>query len=1150
MDKNSIKRYATWARRELIERVGQRAMIYGITDDATGNPDADSVNNRLLSPTEKKQRQALIRNVKAKGYKQVIEEVAYTWFNRFAALRFMEVNGYLPSHVRIFTNDAGEFKPQILAEAINLELDGLDKEKVFELVAANKTEELFKYLLIVQCNALSKNLPGMFQRIEDYTELLLPDYLLREGSAIEQMIATIPESDWTDQVQIIGWLYQYYNSELKDKVFADLKKNVKISKENIPAATQLFTPDWIVHYMVENSLGRLWLEGHPNDALKSEWKYYLDEAEQEEAVQVQLEKIRADFAALKPEDIRVIDPCMGSGHILCVLFDVLVRIYEDYGYTAREAAVKIVENNLWGLDIDERAAQLSYFAVMMKARRYDRRFFTRNVKPHICAIHESNAIREDYDAAKFYFHLSQENQAALDYLIDVFADAKEYGSIIQLAPRDYIALQKEWSAVNLDGLFYAPLAAEINFLIEQAIALTQKYQVVVTNPPYMGGSGMGNKLANYVKKNFPDTKSDLFAVFIERGNEMLKLNGYNCMVTMQSWMFLSSFEKLRARLINEMQIITLLHMENMVMHIAFGTAVTIFQNTHIVGYKGTYNQIKLQDIIDDGDERPKTFPVKGNRFAQVSTDNFSKIPGAPVAYWVSKKMYAAFDNGQPLGNIADSRQGLSTADNDRFLRLWYEVQITTIKFDAKSAAEALESKKKWFPHNKGGEFRKWYGNNDYVVNWKNDGQELRNFKKSVIRNPKYYFKESITWSALTSGTFSVRWSEEGALFGSGGYSAFCETSLLKYLLALMNSKVNEVFIKIVSATLNYEVGHIKTIPVIDRKDLRPQVEELVQENISLSRADWDAFETSWDFKAHPFINRGAATIKQAYKIWQDEAAARFSKLKANEEELNKIFIKIYGLGDELTPAVDDKDITVRRADFNRDVRSFLSYAVGCMFGRYALGKPGLIYAGGDWNLDNYPNFKPNKHEIIPLSDAEYFDSDIIIRLEEFLTAAFGQATLEENLRQIAEALDKTGTPREIIRNYFINDFYADHVKIYKKRPIYWLFDSGKKNGFKCLMYMHRYRPDTVARIRTNYVHEQQARYRMAIEGLEKVIKGASTADRVKLSKQLTALQSQAEEIRAYEEKIHHLADRMTKIDLDNGVKHNYELFADVLAKIK
>ena len=658
MDKNAIKKYAIWARRELIDRVTKRAAVFGVSKDDLSDPNADSVNGHLLSDVEKRQRQALIRRIEEKGYEQVMEEVAYTWFNRFAALRFMEVNGYLPTHIRVFTDDEGRFRPQILSEAIHLDLDGLNKSKVYQLKDSNQEEELFKYLLIVQCNALNGILPGMFQKIEDYTELLLPDYLLREGSVIEQMVTLIPEDDWKDQVQIIGWLYQYYNTEPKDKVFADLKKNIKISKEHIPAATQLFTPDWIVHYMVENSLGRLWLEGHPNNELKSEWKYYLDEAEQEPDVQAQLAEIRKQYAALKPEEILTIDPCAGSGHILCVLFDVLVRIYEDYGYTAREAAASIVQNNLWGLDIDDRAAQLAHFAVMMKARQYDRRFFTREVQPHVYAIQESNGIHRDHLHYLGHGMSDIERNNALNQmnaLLDAFIDAKEYGSILQPGEYDWALLSRfvadttPEQQVTFDESGVEATQAQLRLMIAQGQALAQKYHAVVTNPPYMGGSGMSAKLSDFVKSNYPDSKSDLFAVCIERGNQMVIRNGINCMVTMQSWMFLSSFEKMRVKTLQTKTITNLMHMENMVMGIAFGTAVTVFRNNAIKGYKGTYNQIKLQDIENDA---PKQFPIQENRFAQVSTDNFSKIPGAPVAYWVSDKLLEAFQTQKTIGTIA------------------------------------------------------------------------------------------------------------------------------------------------------------------------------------------------------------------------------------------------------------------------------------------------------------------------------------------------------------------------------------------------------------------------------------------------------------------------------------------------------------------
>ena len=1185
MDKNAIKKYAIWARRELIDRVTKRAAVFGVSKDDLGDPNADSVNGHLLSDAEKRQRQALIRRIEEKGYEQVMEEVAYTWFNRVAALRFMEVNGYLPTHIRVFTDDEGRFRPQILSEAIHLDLDGLNKSKVYQLKDSNQEEELFKYLLIVQCNALNGILPGMFQKIEDYTELLLPDYLLREGSVIEQMVTLIPEDDWKDQVQIIGWLYQYYNTEPKDKVFADLKKNIKISKEHIPAATQLFTPDWIVHYMVENSLGRLWLEGHPNNELKSEWKYYLGEAEQEPDVQAQLAEIRKQYAALKPEDILTIDPCAGSGHILCVLFDVLVRIYEDYGYTAREAAASIVQNNLWGLDIDDRAAQLAYFAVMMKARQYDRRFFTREVQPHVYAIQESNGIHRDHLHYLGHGMSDIERNNALNQmnaLLDAFIDAKEYGSILQPGEYDWALLSRfvadttPEQQVTFDESGVEATQAQLRLMIAQGQALAQKYHAVVTNPPYMGGSGMSAKLSDFVKSNYPDSKSDLFAVCIERGNQMVIRNGINCMVTMQSWMFLSSFEKMRVKTLQTKTITNLMHMENMVMGIAFGTAVTVFRNNAIKGYKGTYNQIKLQDIENDA---PKQFPIQENRFAQVSTDNFSKIPGAPVAYWVSDKLLEAFQTQKTIGTIAPPKQGLATADNDRFLRIWYEVDISRIGFGCKSIADSILSRRKWFPYNKGGEYRRWYGNRVYVVNWENDGYEIRNFKdnngkvRSRPQNTAYYFHEGITWSDITSALFSGRLCEAGFLFDIKGSSGFPSHETIMYVLGFLNSYISQECIRILNPSVTTQVGDMARIPVIIDGKYKKDVDSIVIDNVAISHSDWDSFETSWDFKEHPLIRwsrcLGDATsigatiqyyygrrmpvscpLELCYLLWQGECNKRFEELKTNEEELNRIFIDIYGLQDELTPDVDDKDVTVRKADLSRDIRSLISYAVGCMVGRYSLDKPGLAFAGGAWDASQYVTYPADKDGILPITDDEYFADDIVTMFVNWLKTVYGADTLEENLRFISDALGGKGSPREVIRNYFLNDFYKDHLKIYQKRPIYWLFDSGKKNGFKALVYMHRYQPDTIARVRTDYVHEMQSRYRTAIADVEQRLNDASTSERVKLTKRLNALQAQADELRQYEEKIHHLADQMIAIDLDDGVKVNYAKFADVLATIK
>ena len=796
MDKSAIKKFAVWARTELIARVSLKGVEYGITEGNMEDASADSVGGKVLTADEKKQRQALIVEINDKGYKQVMEEVAYTWFNRFSALRFMEVNGYLPSHVRVFTDEENNFKPQIITEAIHLDLDGLDMEKVYELKDAEKIEELYKYLLIVQCNALNKILPGMFQRIADYTELLLPDNMLREGSVIQQMIELIPEDDWKDAVQIIGWLYQYYNSEKKDDVFAALKKNVKITKENIPAATQLFTPDWIVRYMVENSLGRLWLEGHPDvkdqllpteeeqsvymkgnrDPEDTKWHYYLEEAEQEPEVQAQLAEIRKEYAALTPDQLKVIDPCSGSGHILAYMFDVLMKIYESYGYTTREAVASIVENNLYGLDIDDRAAQLAYFAVMMKARQYDRRFFSRGIQPHVYAIVESNHV--DKFAVDYFCNGDAKLTAAMDTIISELHDAKEYGSILTVTPQDWSVLYDRFSEITEDINMSREMALkELLPLVQVAEALAQKYDVVVTNPPYMGASGMSMKLSDYVKKNYPDSKSDLFAVCIERGNQMVVHNGINCMVTMQSWMFLTSFEKMRVNILQNRNITNLMHMDNMVMGIAFGTAVTAFRNCRIQNHKGTYNYVKYEDIIDN---TPKEFPISGNRFAQVSTDNFAKIPGSPVAYWASENTMRAFDN-KYISEYATSNGQNITGNNNKYLRLFWEVNYNNVNNEY------------WAKCARGGGYRKYYGNDDNVILWTSEARQ--HYKQDSIARivPEYLrFKSGITWSYITSGTPSFRKLWENELFEKAGTSIFInKVEYINGILGLLNSNVGK-----------------------------------------------------------------------------------------------------------------------------------------------------------------------------------------------------------------------------------------------------------------------------------------------------------------------------------------------------------------------
>ena len=1176
MDKNAIKKFAVWARTELIARVSLKGVEYGITEDNIEDADADSVGGKVLTADEKKQRQALIAEINDKGYKQVMEEVAYTWFNRFSALRFMEVNGYLPSHVRVFTDEENNFKPQIITEAIHLDLDGLDMEKVYELKDAEKTEELYKYLLIVQCNALNKILPGMFQKIADYTELLLPDNLLREGSVIQQMIELIPEDDWKDAVQIIGWLYQYYNSEKKDDVFAALKKNVKITKENIPAATQLFTPDWIVRYMVENSLGRLWLEGYPDvkeqllpteeeqsayaagnrDPEDTKWHYYLEEAEQEPEVQAQLAEIRKEYAALTPDQLKVIDPCSGSGHILAYMFDVLMKIYEYYGYTTREAVASIVENNLYGLDIDDRAAQLAYFAVMMKARQYDRRFFSRGIQPHVYAIVESNHV--DKFAVDYFCNGDAKLTAAMDTIISELHDAKEYGSILTVTPQDWSALYDRFAEITEDiNMSRETALRELLPLVQTAQALAQKYDAVVTNPPYMGGRNMNDKLNSFVKENYSEYKSDFFSAFVIHSSEMTKKNGFCGFFTPYVWMFIQSYEQMRKYLYNYATIETLIQFEYSAFEEATVPVCTFAFRNHRLEKKGNY--LRLVDFRGGMEvQRLKTLEAIKNHkcgfYYEQSTDDFSKIPGSPVAYWVSNNFMQMFDKGIRLGEIADSKQGMATADNNRFLREWYEIEYSSIYFYAKNLEDAKISGYKWFPYNKGGEFRKWYGNNDYVVNWGNDGYEIKHFvdEKGKLRsrpqNLTYMCKSSVSWSDITSEANAFRYKPEGHFFDITGMSFFSEKDKL-YLLALCNTKVVAKILEIIAPTMHCQCGDVANIPVIKGNMHRNHIDEIAQKNIEISCKDWDSFEVSWDFQRHPLL-RKVSTIAEAFNQWQAECDDRFNHLKSNEEELNRIFIDIYGLQDELTPEVEDKDVTVRKADLGRDIRSFISYAVGCMFGRYSLDVDGLAYAGGEWEASKYASFAADKDNIIPICDDEYFEDDIVGLFVKFVKTVYGVDTLDENLKFIADALGGKGQPKDVIRNYFLSDFYSDHCKIYQKRPIYWLFDSGKKNGFKALIYMHRYQPDTIARIRTDYVHEQQARYRTAIADLEQRIANASTGERVKLNKKLTTLQAQDTEIRAYEEKIHHLADQMISIDLDDGVKKNYAIFQDVLAKIK
>ncbi|GHN53712.1 BREX-1 system adenine-specific DNA-methyltransferase PglX [Lactobacillus delbrueckii] len=1155
MEKNAIKKFAVWARTEMLTRVAQRAARYGIEKDNVVDRDADSINGILLSETEKAQRRALIRQIEEKGYDQVIEEVAYTWFNRFIALRFMEVNGYLPSHIRVFTNENNEFKPELLSEAINLDFPGLDMQKVYQLQDENKIDELYRYLLIVQCNDLNSVLPKMFQHLNDYTELLLPDNLLRNGSVLEQMIALIPEEDWKDQVQIIGWLYQYYNSGLKDEVFANLKKKVKISKDSIPAATQLFTPDWIVRYMVDNSLGRLWYEGHPSEVFKEKLEYYIDDAEQEASVQAQVDAIKQKYGQLKPEEIKCIDPCCGSGHILTYFFDVLMNIYQEYGYTTREAAISIIENNIWGLDIDARASQLAYFSLMMKARAYDRRFFNRHIQPHVYEILESNNL--DRSLLEEIYEQNEDIEPAIRETLDRLYDAKEYGSILRTKSQDWDAIYKKLS--EPDSIYGEFAKKELIPVLKVGQALSQQYDVVVTNPPYMSSSGMDKKLSCYVKKNFPNSKANMFAVFIEVCGNLTKKDGLYGMITQQSWMFLSSFEKLRKEL-QKRATINMVHLGAKAFNEIGGEVVqttTFVKAKHqITKFISTY--IRVVDFNKESNQQSAVSKAIADRDCgycfERNSDDFEKVPGTPIAYWMNSKVLNLY-KCKKINDYAKACKGLDTGNNDLFLRLWPEVSNKTMFVpDGTPFIKEKANLKKWFPYNKGGSFRKWYGNNAYVINFSNNGRDVIAYPKSNLRNMEQYFQNGVTWSTVNSGLPSFRYFTYGFIFDNGGSCLFSDQYLL-YLQGFLNSSVAQTLLS-VQPTLNTQPGMIGSLPALIRDT--ETVVNLVKENIEITKKDWDLFEISWDFLGHPLIfhDERHNLIESIFNEWRQESIDRFNKLKNNEELLNKIFVQKCNLQNIVNIEVDDRYVSVRLADLNRDIRSLISYAVGCMFGRYSLDKEGLIYAGGEWDASQYKTYPADEDNILPITDDEYFEDDIVDRFVKFVETVYGKDALEENLKFIADALEVKGTtPREVIRNYFLNDFFKDHCQTYSvtgsgKRPIYWLFDSGKKNGFKCLIYMHRYTPDTLARIRTDYVHPQQARYQTAIDDIERQLVSATGSEKVRLNKQLKKLKGQAEETRVFEEKLHHLADQMIDIDLDDGVKHNYALFKDVLAKIK
>ena len=1243
MNKTAIKNFSVWARTKLIKDVKYKAGLVGITENGIKEPLPQSVSNMefydigtkepyVIQGIAVNQRKELVKAIKNKeedsdyktAYNFIMEEVAYTWFNRLIAIRFMEVNDYLPSKIRVLSSESGKFEPDIVSTPFDAELEFSveETETIRQLKYENKIDELFQMLFIKQCNALNDILPKLFEKTNDFTELLLNISIIdKENSVVYRIVNDIPEEDFDvekgGQVEIIGWLYQYYNTELKEESYA-LKKNAKVTKERIPSVTQFFTPDWIVRYMVENSLGHLWVEGHNNDDLKKEWKYYIDEAEQEESVKTQLEDIRKEYKNLKPEDIKIIDPCMGSGHILVYAFDVLMQIYESEGYGKRDAVKSIIENNIYGIDIDNRAFQMAYFAVMMKARQYNRRILDGENSCNVYAFCESNGINKKHlefmgsDLSDF-----ERNNALnqITSLIDKFRDGKEYGSIIDVEEYDWDLLKRfvlksdTKGQLSLETFGIEETEKRLLNIIEVAKVMAQKYHIVVTNPPYMGSGDMNSKLSEYVKRNYVDSKSDLFAVFIEKCLKFGKVNSFIGMITQHAFMFLSSYEKLREKLANK-DFVNMAHLGARAFDEIGGEVVQttsfVIRKNNLKEYKGVYCRL-IEPTSEN--EKKEMFLSEENRFT-AKQENFSKIPGKPIAYWVSDNIANIF-NYNTVKDIGFAGIGMRTGDNKRFLRIWTEVSIKNILFNCLNKEEQIKSKIKWIPYNKGGEFRKWYGNNEYIVNWYNNGYEIKENTKKVypqlgdnlgwkISNEKYYYKKGITWSGVTTGNFSCRCYNEGFIFDSGANGLFpYNENNYYYISGALNNKISNLILKILNPTINTGSGTLNQVPIIIVEKYKEKVDLLVKENISLSKTDWDSFETSWDFEKHPLVSEinksinKPVLISDCFKNWENQCNDRFNQLKSNEEELNRIFIEIYGLQDELTPDVEDKDISLKTNTSYRykikkkkskkdnefepeveiieskDVRNkkflhdticeLISYAVGCMFGRYSIDCDGIAYAGGEWDNSKYSSFIPQADNIIPITDDEYIENDIVALLCKWLKVVFGEETFDQNIDFIANALGNSGkTPLEIIRNYFIKDFFKDHCKIYQKRPIYWLFDSGKQNGFKALIYLHRYNTDTIGNVRIDYLHHIQRVYESEINRMQENIENGINSRQIALdTKRKEKLIKQLKECRDYDENISHLALSRIELDLDDGVKVNYDKlqtasdgkFYNVLAKI-
>ena len=1208
MNKTSLKLFAIEARNELMEKMRTRLDILGITKN--GIEKAKVVGreveiNGSLYPRESYN--SLVRKYKQIGYEELVEESAYTWFNRLTALAFMEANEYIDE--KMIFNNGLKNEPGIIDNYYDFEFfKNLDSELQKELHdlrdenTANSIEKLYSILVEEKCEELSAIMPFMFKKKGTYSDILFPTGLLLENSLLVRIREEIGKEA---PIELIGWLYQFYNSEKKDQVFEALKKNTKITKENVPAATQLFTPDWIVKYMVENSLGKLALESTGiNENLKDNWKYYIES---------ELDK---NSEKIKIEDVKILDPAMGSGHILVYAFDLLFEMYENLGWSTKDTVLSILKNNLYGLEIDERAGQLASFALMMKAREKFSRLFSvlkreETFKLNTLIIEESNSLSE-----RVKNRIKANNLNNLNKIIEDFEDAKEYGSILKLETIDKELLEREFNILkesfnnNEQGtLIFNEDELDINIeedleliesLIRQHITLVNQYETVVTNPPYMGGKGFSPKLKTYVEENYKDTKSDLFAVFIERCNEFTKKNCYTSMITMQSWMFLSSFENLRKNIIEKTEIKSLNHLGTRAFSEIGGEVVsTVAWVSQKKNPKNDGTYLRLVDY-NNADLKEEEFFNKANYF-QAKQKDFEKIPGSPIAYWVSDKVREIFEKNKKLGEVGEAKQGLATADNNRFLRLWNEVSFSKIGYNISNSQEALESKKKWFPFNKGGEFRKWYGNQEYLVNWENDGYEIKNFydEKGKLRsrpqNTEYYFKESVTCSAISSSQNSIRYCPSGNIFDVNLRVYFLETDKNLKLLSILNSKIFHKFGEILSPTLALNANDLDRIPIIFNDDIK-----LVQQNIDISKEEWDSRETSWDFEKLSLID--GEDLKAAFENYCSHWRDNFVQLHKNEEELNRLFIEIYELQDEMDEKVSFDDITILKKEakiveidnskarefssesekylydrgvsleFNKDelVKQFLSYAIGCIMGRYSTNKPGLIMANSDDVLELSSNkflvkdangdirqevetkFLPDEFGILPITAEKDFSNDIVERVKEFVKFVYGEESLKDNLNFIAEALGNKDNknPEEIIRTYFIKDFYADHLQRYQKRPIYWLTNSGKKNALSCLFYIHRYEPLTIARVRADYLIPYQEMLENKRKFIERQLydEDISAKEKKNVEKELKDLDILLKELREYANEVKHIAEQKITLDLDDGVNVNYEKLEAILKK--